>query len=153
MVRNIPLVLLHFTLFIILLIAVYIKPAIYFITSQRVSLHTGQTWPLKVWDHSRFEVFHHWCLKSIMYVKWQQILWNEEARTRLFGIEPQSATLIQLIRIEQLRWLGHIGRIQLSGWGANKWLITLKDLVSFSIQCHYCWKSLTEMLAVDEASC
>ena len=48
-------------------------------------LHGGETWPLRVEDVKRLQMFDNRCLRSIAGVGWCQRICNELVRKRVFG--------------------------------------------------------------------
>ena len=65
-----------------------------------------ETWPLRVEDARKLEVFDHWCLRRILGTRWQDRVSNEEVRLRCL----KTPRLTTLLRQRRLRWFGHVLR-------------------------------------------
>jgi hypothetical protein len=134
-------------------ISINTKIRIYNSAIRPVLLYGCETWPMRVADIRRMEVFDHWCLRNILKVRPQDRVTNEEIRRRCSDI-PQLTGFIQQRR---LRWFGHIlrrpssdlTRIVLApkpcpGWRCRRggqlktWLDTIKsDIECLGLQSVY----------------
>lgn len=77
-----------------------------------VLLYGAETWTLKAPQVRRLNSFHNRCVRSIVGVtRYQQ--WKQRISTRrvtsAFGMQE---TISDLIMDQQLRWLGHVGRME-----------------------------------------
>ena len=77
-----------------------------------VLIYACETWPLRVEDIRRLEVFDHWCLRRILKVNWNDRLSNKEVRDRCSNIEKLSI----LLQRRRLQWFGHILRRPTTDW-------------------------------------
>jgi hypothetical protein len=134
-----------------------------------------ETWPLRVEDARKLEVFDHWCLRRIIKADWHDRLSNDEIRRRCFDTEKLSAFLQR----RRLQWFGHIlrrattelSRTSLSplpcpGWRCRlggqlkTWISTVKsDVELLGLQSVYGirqwnknWISICSDLAADRRS-
>ena len=82
------------------------KVRVYQAAIRPVLLYGCETWPLRVEDLRKLEVFDHWCLRFILKIRWSAFTSNKELRTRCFNLQKLSVLLQQ----HRLRWFGHVLR-------------------------------------------
>lgn len=73
-----------------------------------VAMYACETWTLKVEDERRISVFETKCLRRIAGITYQDRVSNEDLRKQL----KRETTILQKVRLQQLRWLGHIQRME-----------------------------------------
>ena len=75
-------------------------------------LYGAETWTLKAKDARRLEAFHNRCIQSIRgvsrYEQWKKKL-SSRHLAATFGLP---ITILDIILEQQLRWLGHLGRME-----------------------------------------
>ena len=91
-------------------ISLSLKGRVYKTTVRAVLLYGSETWPLRVEDLRRLEVFDHRCLRSIAGVGWCQRIRNETVRQQVFGC-VRGTSIGDCIQHNKLRWLGHVLRM------------------------------------------
>ena len=74
-----------------------------------VLLYGSETWPFRVEDLRRLQVFDNRCLRTIAGVGWCQRIRNEIVEKRAFGC-VEGTSIGDCIR-HKLRWLGHVLRM------------------------------------------
>ena len=82
------------------------KMRVYQAAIRPVLTYGCETWPMRVEDVRKLEVFDHWCLRRILNIRWNDRVSNEEVRHRCFDISRLSSVLRQ----HRLRWFGHVLR-------------------------------------------
>jgi hypothetical protein len=87
-----------------------LKGRVYKATVRAVLLYGCEAWPAREADLNRLAVFENRCLRSITRVWWHQHVSNADVRSRIFVAD--STSLKQVISLRQLRWLGHVLRMQ-----------------------------------------
>ena len=130
-----------------------------------------ETWPLRIEDVRKLEVFDHRCLRMILKVKWYDMISNDTIRQRCFNIEKLSIFLQR----RRLQWFGHILRrpntniaklclspVPCPGWSCRlggqlkTWISTIKsDVELLGLQSVYgarVWKQNWIALCSDLAS-
>ena len=78
-------------------------------TVRSVLLYGCETWPLRVEDIRRLDVFESRCLGSIARISWHRHVDNETVRRKVLGTDCSS--LGSIVSRNQLRWLGHVLRM------------------------------------------
>ena len=91
-------------------ISLSLKGRVYKTTVRAVLLYGSETWPLRVEDQRRLEVFDNRCLRSIAGVGWCQRILTETVRKRAFGY-VEGTSIGDCIQHNKLRWLGHVLRM------------------------------------------
>jgi hypothetical protein len=71
-----------------------------------VLTYGAETWPLRVEDVRKMEVFDHWCLRRILKACWQDRLSNAEIRKRCLNTDRLSL----FVQRRRLQWFGHVLR-------------------------------------------
>ena len=79
------------------------KLRVYRAAIRPVLMYGCETWPVRVEDVRKLEVFDHWCLRRVLNVRWEDRVSNDEVRHRCFDIPRLSSVLRQ----HRLRWFGH----------------------------------------------
>ena len=79
------------------------KMRVYKAAIRPVLTYGCETWPVRVEDAQKLEVFDHWCLRRILNIRWEDRVTNDEVRHRCFEIPRLSSVLRQ----HRLRWFGH----------------------------------------------
>ena len=82
------------------------KMRVYQAAIRPVLAYGCETWPLRVEDIRKLEVFDHWCLRRILGTRWDQRVSNVEVRSRCLNL-PRFGTVL---RQRRLRWFGHVLR-------------------------------------------
>jgi hypothetical protein len=88
-----------------------LKGRVYKATVRAVILYGCETWPFRIEDLNRLEVFDHRCLRSIARIGWHERVSNAEVRRRIFGPENQASSIGYSLRMHRFRWLGHVLRM------------------------------------------
>ncbi|CAH8566684.1 unnamed protein product [Heterobilharzia americana] len=83
-----------------------IKGRVYCTAFRSVLLYGCETWPLKVEDMKRLQMFDHRCLRSIGHIPWCRHMRSAEVRCRVLGRRGKSVDTV--VNLHRLRWLGHI---------------------------------------------
>jgi hypothetical protein len=91
-------------------ISLGLKGRVYQATVRAVLLYGSETWPLRVEDLRRLQVFDHRCLRTVAGVGWRQRIRNEVIRKRVFGCAA-GTSVAENIQHSKLRWLGHVLRM------------------------------------------
>jgi hypothetical protein len=94
-------------------------------TVRTILLYGCETWPMRQEDERRLSVFDHWCLRSILRVRYIDRISNEEIRRRCHNIQ----SLVCVIQQNRLRLAGHvlrrpqqeITRISINAQPRNDW--------------------------------
>ncbi|CAH8447045.1 unnamed protein product [Heterobilharzia americana] len=86
-----------------------IKGRVYCTAVRSVLLYGCETWPLKVEDTKRLQVFDHRCLRNIGRIPWCHHVSNAEVRCRVLGRRGKSVD--EVVNLLRLRWLGHVLRM------------------------------------------
>ncbi|CAH8549286.1 unnamed protein product [Heterobilharzia americana] len=86
-----------------------IKGRVYCTPVRCVLLCGCETWPLKVEDMRKLQVFDHRCLRSIGCIPWCHHVSNAEVRSRVLGGRGKSVD--EVINLNRLRWLRHVLRM------------------------------------------
>ena len=73
-----------------------------------VAMYACEKWTLKVEDERRISAFETKCLRRIAGITYQDRVSNEDLRKQL----KRETTILQKVRLQQLRWLGHIQRME-----------------------------------------
>ncbi|BHF73604.1 hypothetical protein SprV_0401668600 [Sparganum proliferum] len=79
---------------------------VYRASVRSVLLYGCEFWALRVEDERKLEVFDHHCLRTILRVKFTDLVSNETVRARCDNI----ARITQAIQERRLRWFGHVLR-------------------------------------------
>ena len=92
-------------------LSVATKRQVYGAVVLSVLLYGAETWTLKAQQVKRLNSFHNYCVRTILGVtRYQQ--WKERITTRslssAFGMQQNISDLVMK---QQLRWLGHVGRM------------------------------------------
>jgi hypothetical protein len=82
------------------------KIRIYTASIRPVLLYASETWPIRVEDIRRLEAFDHWCMRSVLKLRWYDKVTNLELRRRFGGIKQ----LHLVIQRRRLQWFGHLLR-------------------------------------------
>ena len=82
------------------------KVRIYESAIRSILLYGCETWPVRVADMRKMEVFDHWCLRILLKIRPLDQISNKEVRRRCRGI----AKLDAIIQQRRLRWFGHVIR-------------------------------------------
>ena len=151
------------------------KVRIYETAIRPILLYGSETWPVRVEDIRKLETFDHWCLRTILRIRWRDHVSNHTVRQRCCGI----TVLSSCIRQRRLRWFGHVLRksdyelskkvlapVACDGWKCRPggqlktWLATVKeDVELMGLQRVYGvrrwrreWMSICSDLATDRLS-
>ena len=85
-------------------ISLSLKGRVYKTTIRAVLLYGSETWPLRVEDLRRLQVFDNRCIAG---VGWCQRIRNETVRKRVFG-HVEGTSIGDCIQHNKLRWFGHV---------------------------------------------
>ena len=88
-----------------------IKGRVYAAAVRPVLLYGSETWPLRKEDIKKLEVFDHRCLRNIARIWWDHRIRNTVVRRRVFGASCEKNSLVNVLRLNRLRWLGHVLRM------------------------------------------
>ena len=87
-------------------VSLNLKGRVYKTTVRAVLLYGSETWPIRVEDLRRVQVFDNRCLRTIAGVGWCQRIRNEIVRKRVFG-RVEGMSIGDCIQHNKLRWLSH----------------------------------------------
>ncbi|VDO47491.1 unnamed protein product [Schistosoma margrebowiei] len=85
------------------------KRRVYCAAVHSVLLYGSETWPVRVEDIRRVLVFDHKCLRNIARISWDHRVSNAVVRKRVLGKDGK--TIDEVVKLHQLRWLGHVLRM------------------------------------------
>ena len=85
-------------------ISLSLKDRVYTTTVRAVLLYGSETWPVRVEDLGRLEVFDHRCLRNITGVGWCQRIRNETVRQPVF-VCMKGTSIGDCFQHNKLRWL------------------------------------------------
>ncbi|KAI5731855.1 hypothetical protein M8J77_017328 [Diaphorina citri] len=83
------------------------KLKIYETTVLSSLLYSSETWTLLEEHIKQLDRFHQRCLRSILKIKWNDFVPNEEVLKK-----AQVMSIDNIIRIRRLRWAGHVSRME-----------------------------------------
>ncbi|VDO76135.1 unnamed protein product [Schistosoma margrebowiei] len=89
------------------------KGRVYCAAVRSVLLYGCETWPVRVEDIRSLLVFDHRCLRNIVHISWDHRVSNAVVRKRVLGKDGKS--IDEVVKLHQLRWLGHVLRIPTTG--------------------------------------
>ena len=94
-------------------ISLALKVRVYKVTVRAVLLYGCETWPVRVEDLRRIEIFDHRCLRTLASIRWSSEVSNMNVRKQCFG-ETMRSSIAYVIASTQFRWLGHVLRMDRS---------------------------------------
>jgi hypothetical protein len=82
------------------------KLRVYRAAIRPVLTYACETWPLRIEDLRKLEVFDHWCLRRILKVRWADRISNDSVRQRCNNIP----CIREVVQRRRLQWFGHVLR-------------------------------------------